>query len=38
MAGELGPLGQRVLDMLWNSMTKLTDADEVLSDRELQVS
>ena len=36
MAGGLGPVGQRVLDMLWNSVTKLTDDDEELNDREKQ--
>jgi len=36
MAGGLGPVGQRVLDMLWNSVTKVTDDDDELNDREKQ--
>ena len=29
MAGGLGPVGQRVLDMLWNSVTKLNVGSNV---------
>jgi hypothetical protein len=36
MAGGLASVGQRVLDMLWNSVTKLTEDDEALTDREKQ--
>ena len=36
MTGGLAPLGQRVLDILWNSVTNLRDGNEVLTDREKQ--
>ena len=36
MTGGLAPVGQRLLDMLWNSMTKLTEDEDILSVREEQ--
>jgi hypothetical protein len=36
MTGGLSPLGQRVLDILWNSMKKLKDSQHIFTERDKQ--